>query len=37
VDIFEDLHLKNIDINMTEYETKFTKLGNPIYFIKLMK
>lgn len=34
VDLTFDLHQRNEDIVMTEYEKKFHSLGHPIYFVK---
>jgi tRNA (guanine-N7-)-methyltransferase len=33
----EDLHAEQDNIVTTEYEEKFTKMGNPIYKIDLLK
>ena len=34
VDLTFDLHARNEEIIMTEYEKKFHSLGHPIYYVK---
>jgi tRNA (guanine-N7-)-methyltransferase len=37
LDLSLDLHTRDEDIITTEYEDKFSAMGNPIYFVKVKK
>ena len=37
LDLHQDAEVENLEIVTTEYEDKFSSMGNPIYYVKVIK